>query len=441
MPRWVYRFCPAGTALAAFLGMTCIYIYGDRELYDQILTAYGIVPFRFPFVDISGSLAAWECARQGVDVILSNPCDVLHRGYNYSPLWLAAADIPLGVADTTAVGWSLGRLFIASLSLLPPPREPREVILTITATMSTMVVFGLERANPDLFLFMFALSAGLLAEGRLGGRLLGYCIALLAALLKYYPIMLLMIVFRERISVLLAVLLLAVGLLVVFWAFYHADVARGLPHVASGRYDTDLFAAKNLPFMVGIMAENAAGPSPSAAAVGYIATVGLYAALVGALFAIYRRLEGLPELRAALASLPRRERILLVIGSAAIVGCFFAGQSIGYRGVFLLLVLPGLLAVARSPLRELRVLGVGTSIVIVLLMWGECLRLALHRALELPGISEVLSNEAKIQFWLLRELCWWWVVSVMLAVIVDFLRDSPVVRGAWALFGRTPARV
>jgi hypothetical protein len=111
------------------------------------------VPFRFPFVDVSGSLAAWECARQGIDVILSDPCDVLNRGYTYSPLWMAAAAMPLGVADTTVVGWSLDLVFLLALSFLPPPRRPLELALVLAATLSTMVTFALERANPDILLF------------------------------------------------------------------------------------------------------------------------------------------------------------------------------------------------------------------------------------------------------------------------------------------------
>ena len=35
-------------------------------------------------------------------------------------------------------------------------------------------------------------------------------------------------------------------------------------------------------------------------------------------------------LQIALAGLPDREKIFLILGSAMIVGCFFAGQSIGY---------------------------------------------------------------------------------------------------------------
>jgi len=138
----IYRFCAPVALLLAFLGMSYLYKYGDRHLYENILTTYGVVPFRFPFLDISFPLAAWECSRQGIDVILSDPCDVLHRSFNYSPLWIAGAAIPLGVADTTAVGWVLDLLFILSLSLLPPPKRGCELALVVMATLSTMVVFA-----------------------------------------------------------------------------------------------------------------------------------------------------------------------------------------------------------------------------------------------------------------------------------------------------------
>jgi hypothetical protein len=113
------------------------------------------------------------------------------------------------------------------------------------------------------------------------------------------------------------------------------------------------------------------------------------------------------------------------VGSAVIVGCFFAGQSIGYRGVFLLMVIPGLLAISRGSIRNLRNLSIGTSLVIVLLMWGECLRLALYSALDHHNGSEVLTGEGKFFFWLIRELGWWWTVSVLLTMLADFVSNSP----------------
>jgi hypothetical protein len=419
------RLCPAAAALAVFLGMSWLYGQGHAETYYAILRGWGIEPFGSPFVDASGWLAAWECTRQGVDVIPFDPCDVLQRGYSSSPLWLALAGAPLGVADTTFVGWLLGLAFIVSLTALPAPQEPRALVLVVAATMSTMVVFALERANPDLLLFLLVLATGVLAERRLlAARLLGYGIALFAALLKYYPIVVLVAAFRERIAVLAAVLLSAVCVGVVFWAVCHGDLARGLPTIAAGPYTTDLFAAKNLPFLLGMIIEEAAAPSRNAGAIGTAVAAALYTVLLGAALVICRRVFLMPGLAAAAAALSGRERILLVIGNAVIAGCFFAGQSIGYRGIFLLLVLPGLLGLSRSAFRGLRVLSLGTAIVIVLLMWGEALRRAL---------------DGGFGFWLVRELGWWWSVSVMLALLADFLRESPVWRGAAGWLGGAPA--
>ncbi len=86
--RLAYRIIPAFVALCSFLALSAIYLLDHRDTYMGILRLYGIDPFRFPFLDISGSLAAWDCARLGIDVVEHDPCDVLDRGYNYSPLWM-----------------------------------------------------------------------------------------------------------------------------------------------------------------------------------------------------------------------------------------------------------------------------------------------------------------------------------------------------------------
>jgi hypothetical protein len=433
----IYRLAVPLAAFLCFLSMSWLYCWGNHALYDDILRWYGVVPFRFPFVDISGSLAAWECTRQGVDVILSNPCDVLQRGYNYSPLWMAAASIPLGVHDTPAVGWSLDLLFIASLALLPPPRRPLEMMLVLTATLSTMVVFALERANPDILLFMMALAAGLLAECRASVRLIGYGLALIAAFIKYYPIMALVAVFREAPPRFIATAMAIAAALAVFWVTYHGQIAEGLPTIAQGPYNTDLFAARNLPFLLGEAAGSAAEPSSwsSLAVRAYAGTI--YATLVGCCVVIIRRLLGSGALAASLASIEGLERTLLVIGSAVIAGCFFAGQSIGYRGVFLLLVIPGLLAISRGSDPNLRKLGIGTSIVVVLLMWEECLRLALSGGLDYWLGTGITAGEGKFLFWLVRELGWWWAVAVMLAILAAFVRDSPIMHWGSSRFNRS----
>jgi len=218
MTPWrLAAICPAGLALAAFLTMSWLYCYGPREIYEEVLRSWGIVPFRAPFLDIGFVLAAWDCTRQGWDVMWHNPCDLLQLPFNYSPLWLVAAPIRLSVRDATAVGWTLDLLFIASLTLLPPPRRLAELALVLAATLSTMAVFALERANADVLLFLLALAAGLLAECGLAARIIGYGLVLFAALLKYYPAVVFIILFRERPAVFAVVAVAVTVLLAGFW--------------------------------------------------------------------------------------------------------------------------------------------------------------------------------------------------------------------------------
>jgi hypothetical protein len=281
-----------------------------------------------------------------------------------------------------------------------------------------MVVFAVERANPDILLFMMALAAGLLARGPLPARLVAYLVALLAALIKYYPITLLILSFRERLAVFLANGLVMAGLIALFLAAYLPDIERGLPLIAAGSYFSDLFAAKNLPFGVAGFIFGQSGGSATPFTVTLLGAF-LYSLLVlgGAL--ICRRLLTLTALRPTFCRISGYGRIFLVVGSTLIVGCFFAGQSIGYRGIFLLFVLPGLLAIARvAPDSVVRSLGRATAIVLVLLMWEQSFWTGL-------GI-----------IWLVRELAWWWIVSVMVAFLLVFLADSETVRTFWELSKR-----
>src|SRR5712664_2592419 len=118
-----YRLLPASCALTVFAAMTLLYLFGPRQLYITILEYYGLFqPGQIPFLDFQNSLAAWECTRQGFDVIQANPCDVLNRPYNYGPWWMAFSFIPLGGDDNGWVSWILVFCFLGSLSFLPPAK-------------------------------------------------------------------------------------------------------------------------------------------------------------------------------------------------------------------------------------------------------------------------------------------------------------------------------
>jgi hypothetical protein len=95
-----YRLAIPAGVLCLNAIMAGLWLSGAYSLYFGALRLLGIDPFSFPFLDTHAVLAAAECARQGIQVYLSNPCDVLGRPHVYSPLWLAIVPGSLGTGAT-----------------------------------------------------------------------------------------------------------------------------------------------------------------------------------------------------------------------------------------------------------------------------------------------------------------------------------------------------
>jgi hypothetical protein len=417
-------------ALLVFFLLTSFCVLGARDLYSGIVERWGVPPFPFDvtFGDMHGLLAAWQCHRLGIDVVEVDPCDILHRSFNYSPLWLLASPLRLDVGSTNAAGWVCGLLFVLGLFLLPPPRRARDVPIVVLATLSTMVAFAVERGNPDIIIFMLVLLAGYLALRPSWTRYLAYVVALAAGLLKYYPLTLLALTFRERVSTFLAVNLAALCLILIFAAVYRSELERGIPLIAIGIYYGDMFAAQNLPFGIAqtAFATGDLASSLSARSVAFV----LYALMLLACATNSARMIRPLDMRLALSKLTAHESMFLALGSILIIGCFLAGQNVGYRGIFLLLVLPGLLAVSRNATDgSTRALANFTSVLIVLLMWGEFLRVNLLFVLRTFEVGEGVVLVAWFAFWLVRELAWWWSISVLAAATFYLMSQSEV--GRW----------
>ena len=98
----------------------------------------------------------------------------------------------MGVQATKRVGLSLV-LFILSLPVVLRPRTFRDIFLLGLAALSPMTVYALERANNDLVVYLLIVCASaLLVVSRLY-RLCPYALFLTAGLLKYYPLVLLLL--------------------------------------------------------------------------------------------------------------------------------------------------------------------------------------------------------------------------------------------------------
>jgi hypothetical protein len=386
---------PAAMAAAIVLLAALLYACGYREQYYALAEIWGAAPFRTPFLDMQGVTSPVECHRLGYDVYVQNPCDVFNRPHNYSPLWLWLAMLPITTAWDDALALALVGLFLVALAFLPPGRDWRLITL---ATISSTTMFAMERANIDLLMFVMAMLVVRL-------RFTGYAIALLAGMLKFYPIVLLLAAVRERALVCLAVWTMALGVVALWFALDGTEILRAIANIGSNPpFDDNVFGAHNLPFGIAAVVGL---PRSGAMALEVL----LLAAMVGVAIGSAGRVRT--------DVLTEAEAVHLLVGAALLVSCFVIAQNVSYRAIYFLFVLPALIVSWR-----------GAAWVAVLLMWNSGLRLAINRVAAWFGISTAPDGMLHFAIWLLRELAWWAVITLLAALLLRLVWESQAVRQA-----------
>jgi hypothetical protein len=423
------RCVPSLLGIALFAVVAVLFAAGFTHAYAVLMDAMGGYHKDMPFMDIQSDLAGMECYRLGIDVYVTNPCDVLGRAFNYSPIWLLGAYLHLGTSATFVAGVAIDLVFLASLALLPAPRTWRATFVVVTATLSNSVVLAMELANADVLMFVLLLLAGLAALRPSPARFVAYPLIVSAAMLKFYPVVAMIIALRERPACALLIVFVALLSLLLFAYLGWTDIMRAL-QMLPDELDFYMFGARSLPYGVQSLYPTvyARLPLSSGALQGILGIIA-----VGVAIAIARG----RELAGAVAQLTEPERVFLLLGGVVMVGCFFAGQSFRYRAVFLLFVLPATTALwfgqyGRFTTRLFAI----TSVCVVFVVWGYYLaRPVLLFAGMLPGPGAV-SALIKAAFWFGRELAWWWVITVLLAAVLIVVMRSEVVQACYERCGR-----
>ena len=125
--------------------------------------------------------------------------------------------------------------------------------------------------------------------------------------------------------------------------------------------------------------------------------------------------------------------MFLVIGAALIAVCFFAGHSQAYRGIHLIFVVAGLVAMRRAADNPAtRATLTWAVMIVVFLMWEGLFRNALY-------------NKAPYRvfalFWLIREVLWWRLAALLLGMLVIFGIKSESLRRGSAVLARGWAQI
>lgn len=419
--RWLLRAVP----VAVFAAIVLLYTTRSPAI-RAIMNFWAIYPpVDHPFLDLRYIFAGVECWAKGIDVYIANPCDPLGRPHGYSPLWLRFAFLP-GQQWTTVAGLIVDGLFVLALAAFPPPQRWRELPIRLLAILSPPVVFALQRANVDVIMFLMLLGAAGLWVRLLPQRIAGYALILAAGLLKFYPLIVLATALRERTRVCVMVSAAAGAALLGFAIYFRSELHAMAANIPTGGYLVgDMFGAKNLPF-------------------GLASVLGLPESswlkiLVGAVLAASCAMGMLTlsrwnALRSAVAGLASFDAALLLFGAAVFVGCFLTGQSVGYRGIYLLLVLPGLLALWRgaADTRVKRFACSATFLVLFLmwqgvLTWNDSFLTALQAWF---GASVGAGLWAAL--WLIRELGWWALAAALGGIFLGFAREAPAVSRLFA---------
>jgi hypothetical protein len=321
------------------------------------------------------------------------------------------------------IGLGLDLAFLVSLAAIPVPAQARDRRIMFAAVFSTMIVYAVERANNDLVVFLLVLLAGLafanpaIGNGSWVRRWWGYPLIAIAALLKFYPVSALIVSCRERRQAFVVINILVLSAICVFVAVAKDDLKHTAALIPFGSYYTDLFGAKNLPYGIVHLIYTPSGEF----VVGFVPPFLLAILCVRALW-LAIGLGRRPALHTAFLEMEERERVGLILGCAIIAACFFAGQSAGYRGVFFLLVLPGLFGLAQWAADDPAAgLFRQAPWLILFVMWSEALR----HAIVAMGPGWLIIDAT---FWIAKELVWWRIIAIFGGLLLYFVLSSPVWR-------------
>lgn len=416
--------------LAVFYGAWALLWFVRAPLYPTALYLYGVRPVvpkeasyahpPLPFFDLEGVISWSECARKGVDVYRTNPCDPApyHRPANYSPLLV---DLPLqwiGTANSLPAGLILGLAFLAVLPFVFRPRTSREWAVASLAAISQAVFYAIERANIDLVVFLMIALAGLAGQRSFRARAWLYGAAIAGMLIKFYPAVLMATALRERLRDLVSLAIGSIAILALFVWWYAPQLHHAAVNLPWFHQLSDMFGAAALGLSLQL----------HYALPGWVAAAVTLALLAGWGVAVWRLL---PVIGAERLSWTTARGFFLLCGSILMLGCFLLQTNNGYRAVFLLFLLPGLME-RQAPVFRWAVYAC------LFCLWAETFRINLPRLLNLVigHAPRWPLSELPMAFYTLRELAWWFVAAVMAAVIIRFVRESRAVKEAVWRLGR-----
>jgi hypothetical protein len=372
----------------------------DRGGYFAVMAAWGVPALDRPFADWAAVVHLMHCADRGVNVYVASGCGT----FSYGPLWVWTRLIPLRPAWTDGMALAIDAAFFASLWFVFRPKSWGGAAVGAAISISPMVVYGAERANADLILFVLVIAAGVLFDGPGARRIGAYALLLLAALLKFYPVAGLFLLVRERPKAFVPVALALGATVALLAALFGHQLAAAVAALPAPRWTVDGAAVLNLWQGLQVLAPS----RPLAVAMTLLVVAGAAVLTL--------RLARRPDLADALAAVGARERTLLVLGAAITITFYFLDQPIAYHGVFLLPAEAGLIALRRQAAARLKAPLTWAAAAPLILMWEPAVR----------DLILAAGPRAWAACWLAREVIGWGLIATLAAILARFALDGGV---------------
>jgi hypothetical protein len=408
-PKYIW---PAISLMSAAVGVLLMVLIDAWNFF-------GFHTVEHHFVDLHYIFAAFECARMDIDVVVANPCDAMMRRFVYPPVWLDFSFLPFEAGDEVWFGWLLAAAYLAAATALMWPRSLPATSIALLLLLSPSSIYLIERGNVDAVLFILA--ALIILPGTFRNemrRIFALLLATLAALLKVYPVVLILAVMpsfcvtRRRFVAYLLILIIILG---AYFTLNWTDLAHfisGVPMPES----LVMFGALLLPWSLELVFSS---PIPEILNQQAILLV-IFLVLSGFLFLLFNskrllKIEGITQ-----------ESRLFVGGGLILVFCFLVGINVPYRLVFVIFMFPYLVAM----LMQKGCSRIDKFLAGFILFWSvlACWNMLLIVRLVEHFASLKTEREAQaLKFWvdsyiLTYQLVTWVAMAVTMVMVIQALR-------------------
>lgn len=393
MPRIKYILYAVTVLIMAVT--TVLYVFTD----NHFLIRKWNLPLSPPgFYDSRQFAWASESYAQGYDPLIKNPVNPTGQQLNYPRIWHLLFALGINESHTNILGSSVVILFFIGLGIFWFTRKYDALTYMVLSIviLSPPVMLGIERSNIELVLF-FILSLALALNNY--SVISSLSLFVFASILKLYPLFGFVYLLREKKRKFWILFLSASGIFIIYALFSLTDfmhVFKTTPKIASSSFGINVW-------WMGLRHPRFFGLPISDSTALYLKIIS-YAAAVLILAA------------ALIISMRRKDSVLskggkyidaFRTGAGIYMGCFMMMNTIDYRLIFLVFVVPQIVEWLRVREKDISLVCVITLGMMIFSLWSMFIMRFLGR-----NVTFVM-----------EELCNWIMLACLLYLFISSLPD------------------